>query len=159
MWHDNKFTKALHIHYPIIQAGMAGGTTTPELVAAVSNTGGLGTLGAGYMSADQMKKAIKKIKALTDKPFGVNLFIPETPQISGYKMKKANDLLRSYREKLRLEEPEVSKPSDQIYEQQLEVIIQEKVPVCSFYIWGSLSRSGSAIKTGKHCCDRYSDHS
>ncbi|MFB6650172.1 nitronate monooxygenase, partial [Bacillus toyonensis] len=40
----------LQIKYPIIQAGMAGAITTPELVAAVSNSGGLGTLGAGYMS-------------------------------------------------------------------------------------------------------------
>ncbi|MEW9033019.1 MAG: nitronate monooxygenase, partial [Planifilum fimeticola] len=44
-----RVTERLGIHYPIIQAGMAGGTTTPELVAAVSEAGGLGTLGAGYM--------------------------------------------------------------------------------------------------------------
>ena len=45
-----RVTERLGIRYPIVQAGMAGGTTTPELVAAVSDAGGLGTLGAGYMS-------------------------------------------------------------------------------------------------------------
>lgn len=132
MWNANKFTQELNIQYPIIQAGMAGGTTTPELVAAVSNAGGLGTLGAGYMNTEQMKEAIKKIKKLTKNPFGVNLFIPEMPDISEKEIKKANDLLRPFREKLKLTEPEFSKPSAQIYEKQLEIIIQEKVPVCSF---------------------------
>ena len=45
----------LNIKYPIIQAGMAG-STTPELVATVSNSGGLGTIGAGYFSAERLKK-------------------------------------------------------------------------------------------------------
>lgn len=65
----------LQIKYPIIQAGMAGAITTPELVAAVSNSGGLGTLGAGYMSPEQIREAIYTIRELTDKPFGVNLLL------------------------------------------------------------------------------------
>lgn len=44
-----KCTEKLGIQYPIIQAPMAGGATTPELIAAVSNAGGLGSLGAGYI--------------------------------------------------------------------------------------------------------------
>ncbi|MFP3490880.1 nitronate monooxygenase, partial [Staphylococcus sp. SIMBA_130] len=70
-------TSMLNITYPIVQAGMAGGVTTPQLVASVSNAGGLGSLGAGYMTPEQMKKAIRDIKRLTPKPFAVNLFIPE----------------------------------------------------------------------------------
>lgn len=50
MWPHTKVSETLGIKYPILQAGMAGGVTTPQLVAAVSNAGGLGTLGAGYMS-------------------------------------------------------------------------------------------------------------
>ena len=49
-----KITDILDIRYPIIQAPMAGGVTTPELVATVSNAGGLGMLGAGYMTPDQI---------------------------------------------------------------------------------------------------------
>src|SRR5574341_1094957 len=66
--------KRLGVEYPIIQAPMAGGPSTPELVAAVSNAGGLGSLGAAYLTPDQITEAIRRIRALTDKPFNVNLF-------------------------------------------------------------------------------------
>jgi nitronate monooxygenase len=65
----------LNIKYPIIQAGMAGGHTTPELVAAVSNAGGVGILGASRLTPQQLKDAINKIKSLTNRPFGVNLLL------------------------------------------------------------------------------------
>ena len=61
---------------PVVAAPMAGGPTTPELVAAVSNAGGLGFLAAGYLSADALAERIAATRALTDKPFGVNLFVP-----------------------------------------------------------------------------------
>ena len=65
------------MQYPIIQAPMAGGATTPELISAVSNAGGLGSLGAGYMEPSDIKNSIDEIRKLTDKPFSVNLLIPE----------------------------------------------------------------------------------
>jgi len=57
MWQPNRVTETLEIRYPLIQAGMAGKATTPELVAAVSEAGGLGTLGAGYLSPDGIREA------------------------------------------------------------------------------------------------------
>ncbi|MCC3377867.1 nitronate monooxygenase, partial [Cohnella sp. REN36] len=60
--------------YPIIQAGMAGGPTTAELVAGVSRAGGLGTLGAAYMEPEAIRETIRAIRTMTDRPFGVNLF-------------------------------------------------------------------------------------
>ncbi|WP_335696751.1 NAD(P)H-dependent flavin oxidoreductase [Sporosarcina sp. P37] len=124
-------TEKLGIQYPVIQAGMAG-TTTPELVAAVSNAGGLGTLGAGYMKAEDMRKTIVEIKQKTDRPFGVNLFVPEASEISVEKIKKANELLRPYREELGVAEPEIKEMSTANFDKQVEIIIQEKVAVCSF---------------------------
>ena len=62
IWPNTKIIELLKITIPIIQAPMAGGATTPELVAEVSNAGGLGSLGAGYMTADEIKTTIKKIK-------------------------------------------------------------------------------------------------
>ncbi len=50
----NEMTELLQIQYPIIQAPMAGGVTTSKLVAEVSNSGGLGMIGAGYMTPNQM---------------------------------------------------------------------------------------------------------
>lgn len=61
---------------PIVQAPMAGGATTPELAAAVCEAGGLGFLAAGYKTADAVRDDIAALRALTDRPFGVNLFVP-----------------------------------------------------------------------------------
>lgn len=67
----------LGVEHPIIQAPMGGANATPPaLVAAVSNAGALGFLGAAYMSPDQIRKDGAAIRALTSKPFGVNLFAP-----------------------------------------------------------------------------------
>ncbi|WP_179400808.1 NAD(P)H-dependent flavin oxidoreductase [Burkholderia guangdongensis] len=63
----------LGIRIPIIQAPMAG-VTTPALAAAVSNAGGLGSLGVGAMNADGARQAIRATRALTDRPFNVNVF-------------------------------------------------------------------------------------
>lgn len=54
---------------------MAGGHTTPELIAAVSNAGGLGGFGAAVLSPDDIQEGIRSIRALTHKPFLVNLFV------------------------------------------------------------------------------------
>jgi nitronate monooxygenase len=64
----------LGIENPVIQAPMGGGPSTPELVAAVSNAGGLGSLAAPYLTAEQITEAIQRIRAMSDQPFGVNLF-------------------------------------------------------------------------------------
>ncbi|MGH7765273.1 MAG: NAD(P)H-dependent flavin oxidoreductase [Candidatus Dormibacteraceae bacterium] len=61
----------LRIDVPILQAGMAG-STTPELVAAVSNAGGLGIIAARGQTADQLRNDIRRVRELTSRPFGVN---------------------------------------------------------------------------------------
>ena len=65
-----RLTALLGIEYPIILAGMSW-ISTPELVAAVSNAGGLGVLALGPLSPQDTREAILKIRRLTDKPFGV----------------------------------------------------------------------------------------
>ncbi|WP_088809226.1 MULTISPECIES: nitronate monooxygenase [Listeria] len=67
-------TTLLGIKYPIIQGAMAQIAKAP-LVSAVSNAGGLGIIASGGMSADDLRVEIQKTKALTDKPFGVNLML------------------------------------------------------------------------------------
>src|SRR3989442_10027631 len=71
---QNGLLQRLGIDHPIIQAPMGGGPSTPELVAAVSNAGGLGSLGAPYLTPEQITEAMRRIRALTDRPFNVNLF-------------------------------------------------------------------------------------
>jgi enoyl-[acyl-carrier protein] reductase II len=72
-------TTLLGIEHPIIQGGMAW-TATAELSAAVSNAGGIGIIGAGHMPTDLLREQIHMAKALTDRPFGVNLMLL-TPHI------------------------------------------------------------------------------
>jgi nitronate monooxygenase len=61
---------------PIIAAPMAGGPSTPRLAAAVSDAGGLGFIAAGYLTAQGFDGQLSAIEALTDQPYGVNLFLP-----------------------------------------------------------------------------------
>jgi enoyl-[acyl-carrier protein] reductase II len=63
---------------PIIQGGMAW-TATAELAAAVSNAGGLGIIGAGHMPTELLREQIRHAKELTDRPFGVNLMLHDSP--------------------------------------------------------------------------------
>jgi len=127
-----RLTERLKIAYPIIQAGMAGGVTTPELVAAVSNAGGLGTLGAGYMSAEQIRFAVETIRRHTDRPFAVNLFIPESYQENVEDIQAMNRTLDTFRNELGIpNSPEIAKAAEPFHE-QLDAVIELKVPVFSF---------------------------
>src|SRR3990170_3190932 len=63
------------IEYPIFLAGM-GGVSTAPLVAAVSNAGGLGVIGAATMGPDELRDQIRQTRELTDKPFAVDLLAP-----------------------------------------------------------------------------------
>lgn len=73
----------LGIKYPCIQGGMAN-IATGEFAAAVSNAGGLGLIGAGGMNTEMLRDQIRRCKALTDKPFGVNLMLmnPDAPEMA-----------------------------------------------------------------------------
>lgn len=71
---ETKITKLLGIKYPIIQGGMAW-VAEHHLAAAVSNAGGLGIIGAASAPPEVVREEIKKAKALTDKPFGVNVML------------------------------------------------------------------------------------
>ena len=68
------------LRHPIVLAPLAGGASTPELTAAVSEAGGLGFLAAGYLTTAALEARIARVRELTDAPFGVNLFVPGDPR-------------------------------------------------------------------------------
>jgi len=83
--YNSKICRLLNIDYPILQGGMAW-VATAELATSVSNAGGLGLIGAGDMPPDLLRAEIRKAKALTTKPFGVNImlkspFVKEVMQV------------------------------------------------------------------------------
>jgi nitronate monooxygenase len=71
------------IDVPIVLAPLAGGPSTPQLAAAVTNAGGLGFLAAGYLSADSLREQIASARGMTAGPLGVNLFVPGREAASG----------------------------------------------------------------------------
>ena len=71
---SSPFTRRLDIEHPLIQAPMSG-STPPSLVAAVSNAGGLGSLGAGYLEPQAILDQAAQIRALSDRPYAIGLFI------------------------------------------------------------------------------------
>ncbi|WML55616.1 nitronate monooxygenase [Neobacillus sp. PS3-12] len=134
---ENVLTKLLNIEYPIIQAPMAGGITTSKLVAAVSNSSGLGMIGAGYMTPLQIREQIREIKQLTSKPFGINLFVPNEFQVTENELISAQQKLNQIRKQLNLQPkefidiPAVTNVLNNFIE-QVQILIEEKVPICSF---------------------------
>lgn len=133
----NEMTERLRIEYPIIQAPMAGGITTAELVAAVSRAGAIGMIGAGYMTPEQMRSQIVEVKERTKKPFGVNLFVPNEFEASEEEIIRANGLLNPLREELNLPAKELAVVPDyeqlkKTFHEQIKVIIEESIPICTF---------------------------
>jgi len=119
------------ITHPIIQAPMAGGPSTAELVAAVSNAEALGFLGVGYLTPEQIDLEIRKVKELTNRPFGVNLFVPEISEAAKPSDKVLN-CLQEFSNELGLDPPQMPGPPKYTFEDQLSVIIDHNVPVFSF---------------------------
>ncbi|HYC47412.1 MAG TPA: nitronate monooxygenase [Burkholderiales bacterium] len=74
----------LNIKYPFFLAGMGskGKATPPELVAAVSEAGGLGVLGCSWLDGNEVRRRIRAVRKLTDKPFGVDLLLPASMEQS-----------------------------------------------------------------------------
>ncbi|HLG92078.1 MAG TPA: nitronate monooxygenase, partial [Acidimicrobiales bacterium] len=141
--------RRLGIEYPVMLAGMGPtvgdgprGVAGPELVAAVCNAGGLGVLGGTGLSADQLAAEIARVRQLTDRPFGVDLLLPEPRLSAEVRRSLPEDLSQlvpeGHREaarrlKRRLGLPEV--PGAQVGidgfdpDEQVEVVVAERVAV------------------------------
>ncbi len=122
----------LGVRYPIIQAPMAGGFTTPELVVAVTNAGGLGMLAGMGIPPAKLRELIRAIRSLTGDPFGVNFLIP-APGEGNNDIAAAQRFLDRFREELGLPPgtPDIASPPVAL-DEQLEVVFAERVPILSF---------------------------
>lgn len=129
----NDLTRLLNIEYPIVQAPMLG-VTTPEMVAAVSNEGGLGSLPVGLQSPEKTLELIHKTRLFTNRPFAVNLFAHELPTVDIAAMEVLQNKLYSITNKYGLNYTPVAieKIRHYSYREQVDIIIEEKVPIVSF---------------------------
>ena len=147
----SKVCDILEIEYPIVLAGM-GGASTPELAAAVSNAGGLGVLGAAACQPEELREWIQRTRSMTDKPFGVDTLLPASVRRAAQKAGDTPDPKDDPMEQLKghmafaqqfMQQESLEKPSNpakpkegslpvfskEFFEAQMQVIVEEKVPV------------------------------
>ncbi len=115
-----------------------GGVAGPELVAAVSNAGGLGILAALNLRPDAVRSAISKVRQLTDRPFGVNIWLHDDvrapPDIADHSdlVRSVQSLLNDLRPRFDLPATlEAPRPMPDLVDDALEVMIDERIPVFS----------------------------
>jgi nitronate monooxygenase len=134
MWPKTDLTDFLGNEHPIIQAPMAGSTTV-ELVAAVCNAGGIGSMGYSETPAETIREDAEQIRKLTDKPFNLNFFAHDTPAIKPDVVESARERLKPFYSEVGLSEipRDVSKPLLTFTEEQLELLLDIKPPLVSFH--------------------------
>lgn len=103
-------TRRLGITHPIIQAPMAGGPTTPALVTAVCEAGGMGFLAGAYTSAARIGELAAEVRQRTARPFGINLFAPLPVADPPAHAEHAVACLRPYHDALGLPPPALPAP-------------------------------------------------
>jgi nitronate monooxygenase len=128
----NSFLAKLGIENPVICAPMGGGPSTPELVAAVSNAGGLGCLAAAYLAPEQITAAIAKVRSLTTRPFCVNLFAGGYRRENQVLTEPMLEMMRPVHQALGLPPPELPKMQEDPFPAQLEAVLAARPPVFSF---------------------------
>lgn len=131
-----RFTDLVGIQWPIVQAPMIGGFSSPEMVATVSNLGCLGTLALGNSSPDDIEQLYTATRKLTKKPFAVNLFVSNDIKLPTHeeKSKSVKALQPSYDElgidPSYLHHKSLTLPID--LNTQIETILRLNVPIVSF---------------------------
>jgi nitronate monooxygenase len=109
---------------PLVAAPMAGGPTTPALVAAAVEAGAFAFVAAGYRTPQQLAAEMAAVRAETGRPFGVNLFVPSTDDA-------APNLVSAYAERIGAD-PADARWSDDDWEAKLELVVEEAPAVVSF---------------------------
>jgi nitronate monooxygenase len=119
------------LELPIVQAPMGGGPSTPELAAAVGEAGGLGFLAAGYRSVDAVRMDLAALRALSRRPFGINLFAPPVAPGDATEITRYAETLRADAEcrGVALGEP---RHDDDGWDDKLALCVAERVPFVSF---------------------------
>jgi len=136
MWYQTKASEILGIKYPVLQGPFGGNLSSIELVSTVSNAGGLGGYGAYTLSPQEIIQVDRQIKAATNKPYNINLWVSDTDagnaDVSDEQFKIAQQLFRPYFDDAGIALPEKPAPFKSLFENQVEVVLYQKPPVFSF---------------------------
>ncbi|HWG85392.1 MAG TPA: nitronate monooxygenase, partial [Deinococcales bacterium] len=127
-------SRLLGCEFPLVQAPMAGGTSTPALAAAVSEAGGLGSLACGYLAPEALEREVAEARALTGRPFAVNLFVqhesPPAPDAAA--LRAALEALAPFHAELGLEPPALPEAPPPSFDRQLDAVLRARPAVFSF---------------------------
>ncbi len=149
MWTDRRILDLLDIEHPIIQAPMASASNA-ELVAAVSEAGGLGSLGAAGAPPDRLRATVQAIQQRTDRAFNINLFSAHTEQFdrSARPGPKLAERLAAYHSELGLGSVPDPAPLFGPVEEQFDVLIEQGVPIISFHFGADARMVARAHEAG-----------
>ena len=133
MWPQTSLTELLGIACPIVQAPMAG-FSTPGLAAAVSNAGGLGSLGSAMLGPEQLRAGLRDLRAATNRPVNANFFVHSRPSEDAARRARMQARLRPYYDELGIALPDPPPaPPPPFSEAILEVVLSERPGVVSFH--------------------------
>jgi len=134
MWHDRRILDLLGIEHPIILAPMTSASNA-ELVAAVSEAGGLGSFGAAGTPPDRLRTTVQAIRQRTNRAFNINLFCAHTEEFdrNARPGSKLAERLAAYHSELGVGPVPDPAPMFGPAEDQFDVLIQEGVPIISLH--------------------------
>jgi nitronate monooxygenase len=128
----NDFCRRFEMNIPVVLAPMGGGPSTPELAAAVSSAGGLGSLAAAYSSPEKITEDIARIRKLTKRPFVANLFSPAAQEPLRGDVEAVSKFLGNFHQRLGLAAPQFPSSAIEDFEKQIDAICASKPAAVSF---------------------------
>jgi nitronate monooxygenase len=138
--------RKLDLLHPIIQAPLAGGGDTPELVAAVSNARALGFIGAAYLTPEQIIATASAVRALTSRCFGINLFAPLSASMASQDPALTLAKLAPYFAELELPAPSLPQSTGPAFDEQLAAALETGASAFSFTFGPLPTNAIQAIK-------------
>lgn len=133
MWPRTDLVDLLEIEHPLIQAPMAG-SATPALAAAVSNAGGLGSLGCGEMSPGDLETKVAELRSLTNRPFNLNFLAHDTPRRKGLDGQARTRMTSFFAERGLGEPPATARaPFGTFDAELLRALLESKPAIVSFH--------------------------
>ncbi len=145
-WKTNALTERFGIRLPIVLSPM-GAPGTPKMAAAVTNAGGLGSLGCWLMSADSVREHCRAMRGLTNGAFNINFFAHQEPKADAKRGEAMRATLKPYYDELGLGDvPSAKVPHPSFDKARLDVLLDEKPPVVSFHLGLPEKRTLKALK-------------
>lgn len=135
-WPSTALSRRLGLTAPIVQGPFGSGLSSVDLVAAVSEAGGLGSFGVHHLDGERIQATAAAIRARTGRPFALNLWMPledsENPKLSDAEFELALDTLRPYFTELGVPLPKRPQRFTPPYAEQIEALIEARPAVFSF---------------------------